>query len=395
MTLSDEQISFIQQHLQQNPTSLLLKYGKEKEFLVGQIESRQKARYKLPEWYAEPRLVFPPAVSVEQSSSELTGRYKASLVAGTHLIDATGGMGIDAYFFSQRCESVTYIEQHEQLVQTAQHNFEVLRVANIHCIQGNSMEFLQQPENKADWIYVDPARRAADNRRVVGLKDCEPDVIQHLPLLLKKTKQLLIKASPLLDIRQTLIDLPFIKAVHVVAVDNECKELLFELAASGSYKPSPLIKTVNFKNDGRSQFFDFYRDEETAAAVTLSNPKRYLYEPNAAILKAGAFKSVAGAYQLAKIAPHSHLYTSDDVKTDFPGRIFEVLAIVKADTKVLMPYLPDGKANLFIRNFPATTDDLRKKLKLKDGGDVYLPATTLSNGEKRLLVCKKVDPYVF
>lgn len=390
MTLSNEQITFIQQHLPASPTSLLLKYGKEKEFLIGQIESRQKARHKLPTWYAEPRLVFPPAVSVEQSSSELTGHYKASLVAGAHLIDATGGMGIDSYFFSQRCESVTYIEQNEKLVQTAQHNFDVLKAGNIRCIQGNSIDFLHQWEGKTDWVYVDPARRAADNRRVVGLKDCEPDVVEHLPLLLQKAKHILIKTSPLLDIKQTLNELPFITTVHAVAVENECKELLFELNELGNHSSGILVKTINFKNDGSRQVFDFQWKEEATMAVTLSDPQRYVYEPNVAVLKAGAFKSIAKEFQFSKIAPHSHLYTSENPRGDFPGRIFEVQAMVKADSKALAPYLPDRKANLTVRNFPATTDELRKKLKLKDGGDVYLLATTLSNGDKRLLVCKKV-----
>jgi len=390
MTLSNEQITFIQQHLQSAPTSLLLKYGKEKEFLIGQIESRQKARHKLPTWYAEPRLVFPPAVSVEQSSSELTGHYKASLVAGAYLIDATGGMGIDSYFFSQRCESVTYIEQNEKLVQSAQHNFDVLKVGNIRCIQGDSINFLHQLEGKTDWMYVDPARRAADNRRVVGLKDCEPDVVEYLPLLLQKANHILIKASPLLDIKQTLSDLPFVTTVHVVAVENECKELLFELNEFNNHSSGVQVKTINFKNDGSQQVFDFQWKQEATMAVTLSDPQRYVYEPNVAVLKAGAFKSIANAFGLAKIAPHSHLYTSENLKIDFPGRIFEVQAMVKADSKALAPYLPDAKANLTVRNFPTTTDDLRKKLKLKDGGDVYLLATTLSNGDKRLLVCKKI-----
>lgn len=389
--LSNEQITFIQQNLSFSPTSLLLKYGKEKEFLIGQIESRQKARHKLPTWYAEPRLVFPPAVSVEQSSSELTGQYKASLVAGTHLTDATGGMGIDSYFFSQRCKSVTYVEQNEKLVQLAQHNFEVVKADNIRCIQGNSIDFLRQLEGKTDWIYVDPARRAADNRRVVGLKDCEPDVIEHLPLFLQKAKRILIKASPLLDIKQTLNELPFITTVHAVAVENECKELLFELDEASNHLPGLLVKTINFKNDGSQQAFNFQWGEEATIAVTLSEPQRYVYEPNVAVLKAGAFKSIANAFGLAKIAPHSHLYTSEKLVVDFPGRIFEVEALLKVDSKALMAFLPDGKANLTVRNFPATTDELRKKLKMKDGGNVYVLATTLANGDKRLLVCKKAS----
>lgn len=390
MTLSNEQITFIQAHIQAVPTSLLLKYGKEKAFEIAQIEARQKARLKLPTWYAEPRLVFPPAVSVEQSSSELTGNYKASLVANKNLIDATGGMGIDTYFFSKHCSSVSYIEQKEMLVQCIRHNFEVLDVKNIQYVHGNSLDFLRQLNTQTDVLYLDPARRAADNRRVVGLRDCEPDVIVHLPLFFEKAKMILLKAAPLLDIKQTLNDIPAIKRIHVVAIENECKELLFEIWKEETHSKDCLIKTINFKNDGGQQVFDFPWQNEATLAVQLSDPLRYVYEPNAAILKAGAFKSIANCFNLAKIAPHSHLYTSEHLVRDFPGRIFETDAVLKADTKILMPYLPHGRANLTVRNFPTTTDELRKKLKLKDGGDVYLLATTLSNGDKRLLVCKKI-----
>lgn len=391
MTLTNEQISFIQAHIQATPAALLLKYGKEKALEIAQIEARQKARLKLPTWYAEPRLVFPPAVSVEQSSSELTGNYKASLVRNKNLIDATGGMGIDTYFFAKTCLSVTYVEQKEILVQCARYNFELLQTQNIRCIHGNSLDFLRQLPSSTDVIYLDPARRAADNRRVVGLRDCEPDVVAHLPLFLEKAKHILIKAAPLLDLKQTLNDLPNISKIHVVAVENECKELLLEIEQDENSSKNYLIKTINFKNDGSLQVYDFQWNNEANLAVKLSNPLRYVYEPNAAILKAGAFKSIANSFDLAKIAPHSHLYTSDHLIEDFPGRIFEVNALLKADSKALAPYLPDGKANLTIRNFPTTTDELRKKLKLKDGGDVYILATTLSNGDKRLLVCKKAQ----
>lgn len=390
MTLSNEQITFIQAHIQAVPTSLLLKYGKEKAFEIAQIEARQKARLKLPTWYAEPRLVFPPSVSVEQSSSELTGNYKASLVNNKNLIDATGGMGIDTYFFAKSCLSVTYVEQKEMLVQCVRHNFEILDVKNVQYVHGNSLDFLRQLNTQTDVLYLDPARRAADNRRVVGLRDCEPDVIAHLPLFFEKAKMILLKAAPLLDIKQTLNDIPDIKRIHVVAVENECKELLFEIEQDKNSSKNPFIKTINFKNDESLQVYDFQWDSEVNLAVKLSNPLRYVYEPNAAILKAGAFKSIANTFGLAKIAPHSHLYTSENLIADFPGRIFEVTALLKADAKTLAPYLPDGKANLTVRNFPATTDELRKKLKLKDGGDVYILATTFTNGDKRLLVCRKV-----
>lgn len=388
MVLTDEQRQFIRQHQQTSVAALLLKYGKNRGFEIGQIEARQKAKHKLPSWYAEERLIFPPAVSVEQSSSETTGRYKASLVSGT-LMDATGGMGIDVSFFAKNCTSVFYVEQKSELVERARYNLGVLGLQNVQCLQGNSLEILPTLDTVFDWIYLDPARRSADNRRVVGLRDCEPDVVTSLPLLLQKAKRLLIKASPLLDLKQTLLDLPQLSGIHVVSVENECKELLFELTSEAQPTARPMVRTVNFKSDETVQQFDFEWDSEAGLAVTLSDPQRYLYEPNASVLKAGAFKSVAKAYGLAKLAPHSHLYTSETLVVDFPGRIFHVDAVVKVDAKALVPYLPEGKANLTVRNFPLSTDDLRKKLKLKEGGNTYIFATTLANGDKRLLVCKK------
>lgn len=388
MVLLDEQRQFIREHLSAPVAALLLKYGKNREVEIRQIEARQKAKQKLPSWYAEERLVFPPAVSVEQSSSETTGRYKAALVSGT-LMDATGGMGIDVSFFAKSCTSVLYVEQKPELVERARYNLDVLGLQNVQCLQGNSLEILPTLDNVFDWIYLDPARRSADNRRVVGLRDCKPDVVTYLPLLLQKTKRLLIKASPLLDLKQTLIDLPQLSVIHVVSVENECKELLFELASDAQTTVSPMVRTINFKSDDTVQKFDFEWNSESSLAVTLSDPQTYLYEPNASVLKAGAFKSVANAYGVEKIAPHSHLYTSATLMEHFPGRIFQVEAVVKVDIKALSPYLTYGKANLTVRNFPLPTDELRKKLKLKEGGPTYIFATTFANGDKRLLVCKK------
>ncbi|HAK78373.1 MAG TPA: SAM-dependent methyltransferase [Runella sp.] len=388
MVLLDEQRQFIREHLSASVAALLLKYGKNREVEIRQIEARQKAKQKLPSWYAEERLIFPPAVSVEQSSSETTGRYKAALVSGT-LMDATGGMGIDVSFFAKNCTSVLYVEQKPELVERARYNLGVLGLQNVQCLQGNSLEILPTLDTVFDWIYLDPARRSADNRRVVGLRDCEPDVVTHLPLLLQKAKRLLIKASPLLDLKQTLLDLPQLSVIHVVSVENECKELLFELSSEAQPTDSPTVRTINFKSDDTVQRFDFEWNNEASLAVTLSDPQTYLYEPNASVLKAGAFKSVANAYGVEKIAPHSHLYTSATLVERFPGRIFQVEAVVKVDSKALAPFLPDGKANLTVRNFPLSTDELRKKLKLKEGGNIYIFATTLANGDKRLLVCKK------
>ncbi len=252
---SKEEIDFIQQHLDTDTNALFLKHGKDKETLIKQIEARQKSRAKLPEWYANPEVVFPPALSVEQSSSETTARYKASLISGGTLIDATGGMGIDSYFFSKQCEAVIYIEQNETLVTRAHHNFAVLKATNIRCVHQNSIDFLEKSQ-KVDCIYLDPARRSADQKRVVSLPDCEPDVTKHLALLLKKAPHILLKASPLLDLKQTIQTLPFIHTVHVVAVDNECKELLFEISDC-VVSPNIIVKTINLRSDNTHQYFEF------------------------------------------------------------------------------------------------------------------------------------------
>lgn len=393
MTIED--ITFVQQHLQADTKQLWLKYGKTKETLIQQVEARQKVRQKLPNWYAELSLLFPVGVSVEQSSSEVTAQYKASIIAEegcpSCLIDATGGMGIDSFFFAKNASKVIYLERNEALVQTAQHNFEVLGATNITCHCTDSVVFLEALSVPVEWIYLDPARRAGENRRVVALSDCEPDIPRLLPILLQKTRRILIKAAPLLDLTQALIQLPQTRSVHVVAVENECKELLFQIEASCTAPSAEgvMVKTINFKKDGFEQRFEFEWQYENHAEVSFDTPQQYIYEPNAAVLKAGAFKTVGVRYALAKIAPHSHLYTSSHLIADFPGRCFMLQAVVKADAKTLAPFLKEGKANLTVRNFPATVEELRKKLKIKEGGDCYLFATTLLNGDKRLLVCEK------
>jgi len=396
MQFSDLDRDFIAQHLNADPKQLLLKHGRQKQPLIAQIEARQKARYKLPTWYQNLDLVFPAAVSVEQSSSEATARYKASLMSGKLLIDLTGGMGIDTSFFATCFERVIYIEQNEALVAQAQYNFATLGLKNIECICANSIDFLRQFSGKADWIYADPARRATtergENARVQQLQDCQPDVTQFLPLLHQKSKSVLLKTAPLLDIKQAVGMLQCVASCQVVAVKNEVKEVLFVL--QNTSHQSLDFHALNLSDvSPYSLVHSFVHSPvaEASLAVALHNPLRYVYEPNAAILKAGAFKSVASTFGLYKIAPNSHLYTSEMLRQDFPGRIFELQAVVKAGAKTLAAWLPNGKANLTVRNFPSSVEALKKTLKIKDGGEMYLFATTLANGDKRILVCRKTS----
>ena len=355
-----------------------------------QIQARQKAREKLPNWYAHPELTFPAALSVEQASSEQTATYKASLVSGALLVDLTGGMGVDAAAFAERVDRVIYVERNAELAQLTAHNLRALRHDNIDFIAGDGLDQLARLSTPADWVYLDPARRDEQGGRVVQLADCEPDVVQNLPALLAKSHRLLIKTAPLLDIDATLRQLPTTQAVHVVAVQGEVKETLFVLGRQPVPPADVQMVAVNLRdNSPDNQLFIYRRGDESVAPVALSDPLTYLYEPNAAILKAGAFRLVGHRFGLAKLAPHSHLYTSHALVADFPGRTFRVAAICKPDRAELRRHLPGLQANLTVRNFPETVARLRQKLTLREGGHTYIFATTFANNDKRLLVTYK------
>ena len=356
-----------------------------------QIQARQKAREKLPNWYAHPDLVFPAALSVEQASSERTAAYKASLVSGELLVDLTGGMGVDAVAFAGRMDRVIYIERNATLAEQTAHNLRALGQSNIDYLTGDGLDQLANLSAAANWAYLDPARRDDQGGRVVQLADCEPDVLKNLPMLLAKADQLLLKTAPLLDIEATLRQLPTTQTVHVVAVQGEVKETLFVLGQQPVSAADVQMVAVNLRDDTtKNQAFAYRRGDETIAPVTLSDPLTYLYEPNAAVLKAGAFRLVGYRFTLAKLAPHSHLYTSHALVDGFPGRIFRVEAICKPDRVALRNLVPGQQANLTVRNFPETVARLRQQLHLREGGNTYIFATTFANNDKRLLVTQKV-----
>lgn len=351
--------------------------------------ARQKARYKLPTWYANPDIIYPAPLSVEQSSSETSARYKARLFAKSgyeKLVDLTGGMGVDTAAFAGFHKQVTYIERNEALAPIARHNFAVLGHTNIEVINTDSLSFLSDNVASSDThYYVDPARRDSAKNKVFKIEDCEPDMLSVKPLL----GEFLIKYSPILDIKQALEQLQDIAEVHVVAVENEVKELLFLKHGDGD---STKISCTNFLSDNTQQTFEFSYEQEQQVVVPYSLPKRYIYEPNAAILKAGAFKSVANAYGLEKLAPNSHIYTSDTLISNFAGRSFICEAVCKFDKKEILAHLPTNQANISTRNFPMKPDEIRKKLGLKDGGYIYLFATENYLKQKIVLLCRKTLP---
>lgn len=404
--LSPAERQFIQAHSNDDVRALLLGPNPnllDLKKLASQIAARQKAKEKLPAWYANDQLIFPPALSVEQASSERTARYKASLVQGKLLLDLTGGMGVDTWAFAQRVDRVVYMEHQPELAALAAHNLPLLGVDNVTIEAVNGLSILENrpptstdlpsSTKPADWIYLDPHRRDERGGRVVSLENCEPDLTTPgtVSALLTQAGNILLKASPLLDIDVAIRQLSgFVESVHSIAVQGEVKEILFTLSNQTIVKDNIKFNTVNLSNDMTIQF-QFLWSEERGADVKLGDPQRYLYEPNAAVLKAGAFRLVGARFGLAKLAPNSHLYTSNELKSDFPGRIFILQEICKPDQKALKMAVPDLKANLTVRNFPQTVAELRKKLSLREGGSVYILATTLLNGDKRLLITQKVN----
>lgn len=356
--------------------------------LAEQLEGRQKAKFKLPHWFAASHVVFPARISMEQCSSEQTAIFKASLVSGKNFIDLTGGFGVDDWAFSKQFETVYYLEQQAHLSQIARHNFKVLGCDNVQVINEDGIAYLTQSTQHYDCIYLDPARRK-ETQKVFRLADCEPNIEEILPLLWTKTNQVLLKCSPLLDIDLATKSLSHLCKVFVVAVENECKELLF-LLQKDWVKPVE-IQAVNLKNNDNTEVFTFQKSEETFVEVAYGTPLDFLYEPNAAILKSGAFKSVAHTFELHKLHPNSHLYTSESLRNDFPGRKFKVNSVLPFSKNQLKKLALPAKANITTRNFPYSTAELRKMTNIKDGGDSYLFFTTLIDSSLVVILCEKVN----
>ena len=353
------------------------------DLAVDQIRSRQKARGKIPSWIAVENIVWPPALSLEQSSSEQTAYFKSELLQGDTLVDLTGGTGVDLYFLSGNFRKAIYVEPDRLLCDLAKHNFPLLDRPNIEVRNETAEEFTRGLDGKVSAIYIDPSRRKAGQKRAFLLEDLQPNVLLLLPKLLEKSETILIKLSPLIDIGYLFKNIPNIQKVLVLAVDNECREVLCLINGKGS--PKQQVEAVDLQSSGQRDAFRFDLDKEKALNIQTGLPGKYIYQPNAAVMKAGAFKSIAKEFNLAKLHVNSHLYTSSEKIADFPGTIFLLKNIIKPQRKALREFLPSGRANLTVRNFPATVAELKKRLQISDGGSDHLFATTLMGGRKVLL----------
>ena len=398
MELNDETLRFIHEHCKDDVRNLALqapKYpGVDMPVALTQIAGRQAAAEKIPSWHEEEGVLYPRHLSLEQCSSEATARYKASIIpessSGT-LTDLTGGFGIDCSFLATGFKSATYVERQEELCEIAAHNFPILNLNHINVRNEDGVDYLNAM-SPVDCIFLDPARRNEHGGKTVAISDCEPNVAELEGLLLSKANRIMIKLSPMLDLSLALKELKQTQEVHILSVNNECKELLILL---GQTSPAEIsIHCVNLFTKGtqKEQHFVFTREQEQCSECTYTDSlETYLYEPNASLLKAGAFRSIAAAYPVRKLHPNSHLYTSDTFIENFPGRIFRIVNQCSFNKKEVKENLADlKKANVTVRNFPATVAELRKRIHLAEGGDTYLFASTLNNGQKVLIRCEKV-----
>jgi hypothetical protein len=385
--LTEEVQDFIQSNLDVNHTELALKKNPFPSIdypeLINQIVAKKKAKDKLPTWFNSKNIIYPEKISIEQTSSESTAQYKSSLIEGNKLIDLTGGFGIDDYYFAKKLNRVFHCELNERLSEIVSHNFKTLNQDKITSITGDSFETLKKLNTKFDWIYIDPSRRNDVKGKVFLLKDCLPNVPKLLNEYFKYTNNILIKTSPILDITSGINELKYVKRIHIVAIKNEIKELLWILEKE--YMDEISITSINIENQIISNFESIHKKEY---ALKLSLPKRYLYEPNSSIMKSGNTDSICEVFNLYKLHQHSHLFTSDE-KIEFPGRRFIINEVLPYHKKNLKK-IEKQKLNCSTRNFSLGVDEIKKKYKIKDGGNIFAFFTTNCDNEKIVLLCNKI-----
>ncbi|AUP81368.1 THUMP-like domain-containing protein [Flavivirga eckloniae] len=387
--LNTEIQEFIDSHLNSDISSLLLKGisfpNVEAKAIIEQIEAKRRCEKKLPTWFQCNNIYYPNKLNIEQTSSETTAHYKTSLINGNSIIDLTGGFGIDCYYFSKIFKTVTHCEINESLSSIVNHNYKQLEVDNVTTKNVDGLDHIKTSKKHFDWIYIDPSRRDDSKGKVFFLNDCLPNVPKHIDLLFNHSKNIMIKTSPLLDLSVGISELKHVKTIHIVAVNNDVKELLWILESE--FEGDINIETVNIKKAAKASF-NFTIEEEKASESKYHKPLTYLYEPNSTILKAGAFHTISNRLNVYKLHKHSHLYTSDSL-IDFPGRSFKVDSIVPYNKKALKK-IGVSKANITTRNFPETVQQIRKKFKIKEGGDVFLFFTTDICDDKVVLIATKL-----
>ena len=388
--MNDKTRDFIEQNLDADIRQLALKGCRDKDVdidvAIRQIAGRQTARRKLPSWAALDGILYPPHLNMEQCSSEQAARYKAGvctrLSSPTSLVDLTGGFGVDFAFMSQAFDEATYVERNSELFAISSANMKIL-APKAKCLNEDGLEVLHRLDH-VSMIFMDPARRDNHGARTYGISDCTPNVLEIKDELLQKADVVMLKLSPMLDWHKAISDLgeQYIKEIHIVSVQNECKELLIVMQQQPAEPP-----TVYCVND--DSVFSYHPSSISSNHISHHSSLIYLYEPNASIMKAGCFAEIEQAFEVSQLAPNSHLFASDQAIADFPGRKFRISAVTSMNKQELKQALKDiRQANIAVRNFPMSVADLRKRLKLSEGGNDYIFATTLTEEKKVLIICQ-------
>lgn len=368
-------------------------------YALDQIQGWQIARRKLPKWAACDGVIFPLHLSMEQCSSEPTAQYKLNLAMewtcqvghASRMTDLTGGFGVDFSFTSCAFAAATYVERNESLCRIVEHNLPLLGLNNATVVCADAVEYLSTVEPQT-MLFLDPARRDEHGAKTVMLADCTPDVVQLLPQLLEKSRFTMLKLSPMLDWHKAVDDLHgTVREVHIVSVGGECKELLLVLSTVVESELKVYCADLSTASDTSSLFvYTPGSSAPVAKSKIKTQNSKFVHEPNASIMKAGCFDELAAAYGVSPVSRNSHLFLSDEPVEGFPGRSFVVERVTTMNKGELRKALVGiEKANIATRNFPLSVAELRKRLKIKDGGDVYIFATTTAEGEHVLLISRK------
>lgn len=386
--MNEATLAFIRSHANDDVRQLALQGKKNPEvdmtYALDQIAGRQKARVKIPSWAANDGIAYPPHLSMEQCSSEATARYKARIAGkGQKIVDLTAGFGVDMAFMSANFSEAVHVEQQAALCAISSANYACLGLHHIQVVCSDGVDYLHQMEH-ADLIFIDPARRDEHGGRTYGIADCTPNILEIIDEMLEKAHRVMIKLSPMLDWQKAVSDIGNVSEVHIVSVGNECKELLLVVEREA--------RDIRVFCVNDSQVFNYTIGDETGNFYQASTSPQYLYEPNASVMKAGCFQLIAKRFGISQPDKNSHLFLSDQIIPDFPGRGFVIERTCTMNKRELKTGLEGiTKANIAVRNFPLSVAELKKRLKLKDGGDVYIFATTDAQKGHLLLVCRKIS----
>ena len=387
--MNEATLEFIRIHADEDVRQLAFLGKKNPEvdmaYALDQIAGRQKARVKIPSWASIDGIVYPPHISMEQCSSEQTARYKASIAGyGDKIVDLTAGFGVDMAFMSAGFKQAVHVEMQPQLCAISSENYKHLGLNHVQVVCSDGVGYLHQMEH-ADLIFIDPARRDQHGARTYGIADCTPNVLEIIDEMLQKANRVMIKLSPMLDWQKTVADVGNVSQVHIVSVGNECKELLLEVKKGKDEK----VKVFCVNDD---QVFSYEIGETHPFTPSPLHSFTFLYEPNASVMKAGCFNLISHRFGITQPDANSHLFLSDKLVEGFPGRGFVIERVSTMNKRELKEALAGiDKANIAVRNFPLSVADLRKRLKLKDGGDVYIFATTDAKKGHLVMVCRKIS----